>query len=302
MPGYYRSRPPRPSSEPTLRRRRSRRQRFGGPSLPLLLPKRQRTPKNARSAGRSAVGRGWAQIKPWLHRLRTRRSWHESHLAALLLILVAAGGLVYAFADLTFYVYDAEVEGARYTTAPELYRQTGIEGYSIFFVDTSQVARRLERLPHIRRARVHTLLPNRVRIVVTEREPILLYQDGATRYWVDVEGVLMPVMADHDPELTLMDEMAAVPMTVDDGQRRLTAELLRAILAVHGRMSAVTQFRYRPGYGLMFTSPEGWQVYWGDTAATETKLATWEAVHARLLAAKAQVSEVDLRFPQVIWR
>jgi len=220
----------------------------------------------------------------------------------MLLVLVATGGLIYAFADLAFYVYDAEVEGARYTAVTELYRQAGIEGYSIFFVDTDRVARQLERLPYIRRVRVHTLLPNRVRIVVTERKPVLLYQDGATRYWVDAEGVLMPIVADHDVELTLVDEMAAVPMTVSDGQRRLLAGLLQAILAVHRRMPAVTHFRYRPGYGLMFTSPEGWQVYWGDTTTTETKLATWEAVRARLLAEKAQVGEVDLRFPQVIWR
>jgi cell division protein FtsQ len=220
----------------------------------------------------------------------------------LLLVLVATGGLVYAFADLTFYVYDAEVEGARYTAATELYRQAGIEGYSIFFVATEQVAQRLERLPHIQRVRVHTALPNRVRIVVTEREPVLLYEDGATRSWVDAEGILMPMVADLDVKLTLVDEMAAVPMTVSDGQRRLRPGLLQAILAVHRRMPAVTHFRYRPGYGLMFTSPEGWQVYWGDTTATETKLATWEAVHARLLAEKAQVGEVDLRFPQVIWR
>ncbi len=302
MPGYYRSRPLRPPSEPTRRRRRPQRRRFGGPSLPLLLPKRRRAAKNARPAGRSSLGRGWAGLRPWLHRLRTGRSWHESHLAALALVLVATAGLVYAFVDLAFYVYDAEVEGTRYTTVAELYRQAGIDGYSIFFVDAGQVAQRLQRLPYVRQARVHTALPNRVRIVVTERQPTLLYEDDAGRYWVDAEGVLMPIGADHDVDLTLVDEMAAVPMTVADGQRRLTAELLQAILAIHRQMPAVTHFRYRPTHGLMFTSPEGWQVYFGDTTAMETKLATWEAVRSRLLAAKAQVNEVDLRFPQVIWR
>jgi hypothetical protein len=215
---------------------------------------------------------------------------------------MAVSGLGYVFAGLAFYVYDAEVEGARYTSAAELYRQAAIEGYSIFFIDTNQVAQRLESLPYIHRVRVHTTLPNRVRIVVTEREPVLLYEDGAGRYWVDAEGVLMPVMPGHEVGLTLVDEMAAAPLTVTDGRRRLEAGLLQTVLTIHRRTSSVTRFQYHPSYGLVFTSPEGWQVYLGDTTAVETKLATWESVRHRLLAENAPVREVDLRFPQVIWR
>ncbi|MCX7851528.1 MAG: FtsQ-type POTRA domain-containing protein [Caldilineales bacterium] len=298
MPGYYRSRPPRPPAEPAPRRR-PRARRFGGPSLPLLLPpKRQRTPKATRAGGHPPA----ARVGPWLRRLRTGHPWHGSHLAALFLVFVAAGGLVYAFAALEFYVYDAEVEGARYTAAAEVYREAGIEGYSIFFVHAGEVARRLESLPYVHRVRVHTALPNRVRIVVTEREPVLLYEDGAGRHWVDAEGVLMPVIPGHGVELTLVDETTAAPITGTDGRRRLATGLLQAVLTIHRRAPSVTHFRYRPSYGLAFTSPEGWQVYLGDTAAMETKLATWEAVRARLLAENAQVHEVDLRFPQVIRR
>lgn len=221
---------------------------------------------------------------------------------ALFLVLGAVGGLFYGFADLAFYVYDAEVEGARFTPTAEIYRQAGIEGYSIFFVEANQVTQRLESLPYILRVRVHASLPDRVRIVVTEREPVLLYEDGAGSHWVDAEGVFMPAVPGHAVGLTLVDETAAAPMTVADGRRRLATGLLQAVLTVHQRMPSVTRFRYQPSYGLMFTSPEGWQVYLGDTSAVETKLATWEAVRARLLAEKAQVHEVDLRFPQVIWR
>lgn len=304
MPGYYRSKPPRPPSEPApRRRRRPRARRFGGPSLPVLLPpKRQRAPKTARPFTRPAVARLWAGMGPWLRRLRSGRLWHGSHVVALFLVLGAVAGLVYAFVALAFYVYDAEVEGARFTSAAEIYRQAGIEGYSVFFIDTDQVARRLESLPYVHRVRVHASLPDRVRIVVTEREPVLLYEDGSGRYWVDAEGVFMPAIPDHTVGLSLVDETATASATVADGRRRLATGLLQAVLTIHQRMPSVTHFRYQPSYGLMFTSPEDWQVYLGDTSAVETKLATWEVVRARLLAEKAEVHEVDLRFPQVIWR
>ena len=41
--------------------------------------------------------------------------------------------LVWLFVDGMFYVSNADITGLRYSSASEVYRQSGIDGYSIFW-------------------------------------------------------------------------------------------------------------------------------------------------------------------------
>jgi len=79
-----------------------------------------------------------------------------------------------------------------------VYRQAGIDGYSVFFIDPATVRERLAELDHVYDARVRVRLPARVSIELTERQPTILYQIQGNSWWIDDEGVIMPITEEKE--------------------------------------------------------------------------------------------------------
>lgn len=167
--------------------------------------------------------------------------------------------LVWLFVDGMFYVSNADITGLRYSSASEVYRQSGIDGYSIFWVNDRDVAGRLEALPYIRQATVHTSLPNQVRIAVEERDPVAVWKVGGRDFWVDIEGITMPVASQVDGMPVLWDLDGST--VIADG--RVDRELIAAVRSLKMQQPNVFQFGYDRSNGLQFRMPTGTIVYLG---------------------------------------
>lgn len=72
----------------------------------------------------------------------------------------------------------------------------GDMGRNVFFVPLKARRTDLERLPWVETATVMRLLPNQLRVSVTERTPIAFVRDGNTIGLVDREGVLLGMAAE----------------------------------------------------------------------------------------------------------
>ena len=74
-------------------------------------------------------------------------------------------------------------------------------GRNIFYVPISERRKQLEQIPWIEHATVMRLLPDQIRISVTERKPIAFIREGAQVGLVDANGVLLTeppaMMAQH---------------------------------------------------------------------------------------------------------
>ncbi|HEY54498.1 MAG TPA: FtsQ-type POTRA domain-containing protein, partial [Caldilineae bacterium] len=192
MPRYHRSGPAHvgPTS---VRKRRSSKKRFSRTSIAVLdprklfSPKQTPTPRTRRKAPRQSL----------LRRLYASRDWHFSHALALVLLVAALFATGYGFLSNDFWVYSAIVSNNRHTSSEEIYREAGIDNFSVFFIDPRQVVERLKQLPHVQDARVQVRLPAQVRIQVKEREPIILYQIQGDSHWIDAEGVIMSAVEDR---------------------------------------------------------------------------------------------------------
>ncbi len=163
----------------------------------------------------------------------TRRASAKSggplrRLVALAAVVGLTALLVWLFVDGMFYVSNADITGLRYSSASEVYRQAGIDGYNILWVNGRDVAGRLEALPYIKDATVRTSLPNRVRIAVEERMPVAVWKVGGRDFWVDLEGITMPVASQVDDLPVLWDLDGST--VVADG--RVDRELIAAIRAL----------------------------------------------------------------------
>ena len=134
-------------------------------------------------------------------------------------ILVAVGGLavfsaitVAAIALRNFLEHDArfrvagtgniQATGLSEVTRSEMLPVFGEDvGRNIFFVPLAERRRQLEQIPWIERATVMRLLPDQIRVSITERKPVAFVRRGQQIGLVDSNGVLlnMPsaIMAQH---------------------------------------------------------------------------------------------------------
>lgn len=62
---------------------------------------------------------------------------------------------------------------------------------NVFFVPLEQRQQQLEQIPWIKSASVMRLLPNRLKIVITERTPVAFVEDNSHIQLVDADGVIM---------------------------------------------------------------------------------------------------------------
>ena len=221
------------SAKPPQRKRRTFRSE---PSAPDGLQRKRRTRRLSEKTG-----------SPW------RR------LAALTAVAGLLALLAWLFGDGSFYVSKADITGLRNSSASEIYRQAGIDGYSIFWVNSRDVAGRLEALPYVKGATVHTSLPNRVRIAVEERDPVAVWKAGGRDFWVDIEGITMPVASQVDALPVLWDLDGST--VVAGGQ--VDRELIAATRALKLEQPNVTDFGYDRTHGLQFRMPTGTIVYLG---------------------------------------
>jgi cell division protein FtsQ len=110
-------------------------------------------------------------------------------------IAVVVGGLAVLGSSL-FSVDTVEVEGAVYTDEEAL---AGIiedvRGEPVLRLDTAAIERRLEAIPWVLDARVTTDFPDRVKIELREREPVVAFEGDDDRYRViDDEGRVLDVV------------------------------------------------------------------------------------------------------------
>lgn len=217
---------------------------------------------------------------------------HASRLTALLLLAVL-GWVIYAIFDSSrFYVYGAEVEGNTVVTPAEVYTASGMEGLSVFWVDPTAIAARVETLPNVRSAQVRVELPARAIITVEERQPELVWQTGDTLWWVDAEGTILPPRAVLTNTLTIIDADAQV---VTSGQV-LNSSVVEAAIALRQLLPDLSVMRYSQATGISFQTREGWPVYLGDAQNMDAKLTILVALYKDLLARGVSPQFIDVRF------
>jgi len=109
--------------------------------------------------------------------------------------------------------HDIQATGLNQVSRAQLLPVFGADiGRNIFFVNLTQRRKELEAIPWIQSATVMRLLPDEIRVAVTEREPVAFVRDGRQIGLVDAHGVLLSMspaaMAAHHysfPVLTGID-------------------------------------------------------------------------------------------------
>ena len=137
---------------------------------------------------------------------RLRSTARYLPLVGKLVLVIAAGVLIFtgyrAAASASFFqVRSVDVRGTSRASAAEIQaivrRQAGQKG--LWQTDLSAMSAQLERLPWVRTAIISRVLPDSVRVRITERVPRAVVRTSLGRFvWVDDEAVMLGEMLPTD--------------------------------------------------------------------------------------------------------
>lgn len=202
-----------------------------------------------------------------------------------------------------FAVTRVEVRGPGWLSEAEAQALAGIEpGQNLFRLDAEALPGRLERLPRIKSVQVIRSLPNRLTLLIEERQPFTLAVHAGRLYWLDEEGVVLgPEPRAVAPRLPLVTglgrENPVAGPSVNVEKPRVAVTLLRAILRSASPLAAqLSEIDVgRADQGPVLYTVDGIEVRLGDER-WEERLGRLEGVLAQLRAQGEPVESIDLRF------
>lgn len=122
-----------------------------------------------------------------------------------------------------FKVEEVFVEGRSRTPRDAMLAKLGIRrGDPIFGIDLSAARRHVEEISWVKSATIERRLPNEVHVLITERAPVMLWQNDGRYYLIDRDGQMV---GDE------IEEYADLPLTVGEGAPDHAGELMDLLKA-----------------------------------------------------------------------
>jgi hypothetical protein len=207
--------------------------------------------------------------KPPIIAQRLHASWR---LASVFISLLLSTAIYLVLTLPYFHVPSVTVLGNNRLSRDEVEAVLGVLGQSIFTVQPEEAALRLRmNYPELLSAQVNVYLPNHVYVTLTERQPVILWQQNGGYTWIDATGVafrprgsvtgLVPITGLAVPPAGAppMDDPVSAPPYMQK-------ELVDAILALAPTVPADSTMVFDRSFGLGWTDSRGWKSFFGTSA------------------------------------
>ena len=211
----------------------------------------------------------------------------------------------------TFEVSAINLEGAQRLSGQAILSQTDLLGKAVIALKPDEIEQQvIDKFPNLKSAEVSVGLPASVNIKVTERQPVILWQQEGASFWIDQEGVMFPVIGEADIQATVIasSNPPAAPIAEEEIPSeesdettpeeqveplftffeepvypRTTPAFVEGTLAMINYVPEGSTLAYDSEFGLGWQDPQGWLVYFGrDINNIELKLAEYQTVVAAL--------------------
>ncbi len=181
------------------------------------------------------------------------------------------------------HVQAAQIEGLQRLAPQDVNDALGIDGQSIFMLDTDKMAQELQTtFPELGDITMEVKLPAEVDVYVSERQPVLAWKQSNRTIWVDAEGVGFFARND-DPSLVTIfakDAPTAILEGMENSHEQfLSKEMVAAIQKIVKIAPAKTPIIYDHQNGLGWEDKRGWKTYFGtDLNEIDLKMRIYEAI------------------------
>lgn len=215
--------------------------------------------------------------------------------SALIVALLSGVLVIFFYADV-FYVHSVAVGGLHYTTKEEIFALTGIANMHIFWVDPDEVRRAVLRSSTLADAQVSVgWPPSMVQILVTEREPALVWEQAGVATWIDLQGRVMSQREDR-PDLVRVTTDNSIEGPIGPNTR-LEQDVVSGALQLHALKPDLRFFRYSPTKGLGYQDDRGWEAWFGTGTDMPEKMLIYNAIVTNLQSRSIQPGEVNVVNP-----
>ena len=142
-----------------------------------------------------------------------------------LLVLIASGLVLYGLSASPAFGYRRmDIVGASSTSVSTIRSELAVDdGVNLFRLSTDGMAERLAALPTVAGASIEIQLPDTLRVRLTERQPVVIWQVGDRRFLVDAKGLAYAETSDSSG-LPVIDDLR-VPVSLPDDPRGDDASL-----------------------------------------------------------------------------
>lgn len=240
-----------------------------------------------------------AATEPSVARLRI--PWHLiwKRMPVLLVLAGLLAVIIYTSTAEEFFVYDAQITGARHLEPEDIYQAAGIHEQNIFWIRPEQVAERIRQVNGITAVNVHCGLPARVAIEVEEREPVLLWRarSQGRDWWLDSEGVVLLYHGDpYAPDALFVLDTS--DRHLDVGDRIEPEGIVQSVLQLAAALPETRVYLYDSSQGLSFMYQMGQRelkVIVGDSQDLQRKIEAVQVLTGYLLDEEIPARYVDVR-------
>ncbi len=224
--------------------------------------------------------------------------------AVFILGLAVLGGLYWSS---TMTVQQVRFEGNHFTSTKELKKvdvPTGINPDSVNFVE---IMHRFEQLSYLKQAAISVEPSGNLLVNITERQPMALLADGATKIYVDQDGVRLPRILGKTVDVPILYGFSASPMsdTLNSDAFKRTANFLMSVRNNPVSNATISEVAWTQKEGIIaLTNENGVKLIFGK-GDYDTRLRNWEAFYGEVVKQKGieAMRSVDLRFEgQIVTR
>lgn len=203
-----------------------------------------------------------------------------------------------------FQAAPAEVTGNRYISADDIRAVVNSGGQLIFTVVPSELELRLhQNFPELLAVQVHVGLPNQMSVVVSERTPTILWEQGDGYTWIDDTGVAFRPRGDAQELITVKAAASpppGLPAATDSPAPApfVSPDMVSAIKILAQQVPSGGSIVYDAHYGLGWVDPRGWQVFFGSgSRQMPARLSVYQALLGLFQQQGIAPSFVNVQFP-----
>jgi cell division protein FtsQ len=206
-----------------------------------------------------------------------------------------------------FIVHSAKLVGNERLGASDLNAVLGVMGKSVVLASPEQMKHNLmAAFPELKDVKVSVGFPGGVTVRVTERKPLIAWQQDSKVSWIDADGVafpprgaadgLIPVLALGDPP-AIQSDPSYTKVNIMSKQL-LTPQTVQALQSMIAYMPQGTTLIYEPDYGLGWNDSRGWKAYFGKTTGDmAVKVTMYQAIVDNLTQRGITPNMVSVEYP-----
>lgn len=223
---------------------------------------------------------------------------------SFMIVALLATALYLAYNLPQFRATQAQVTGNRLISPLEVNSVMNVAGQPIFLLKPDDLETRLRlNFPELVAVKVTISLPNLISVELTERKPVVRWQQGDGYTWIGDDGVafrprgdiaeLISVVAVSAPpveETVSTDPFSPAPF--------ISPELIRTLQGLAGHVPPGMSILYDANFGFGWDDPRGWRVYFGTSSSdVELKMRVYESMVNSLTQRDIRPALINVTYP-----